>query len=151
MKYLYLAFLLLLLSCSTTDTKKDLEFDIYNMDFLDYMAYVTNEQNNELSKLATETSDLRLLVENTLDTITQLQEFVIEITGSLPPDGNKDLRTRIINPEKTYPSSLVRDNQLGVTKDYFNRVTNYINNNGMNVAKIAKMNLKMVTIQRIQT
>ncbi len=109
---------------------------MFNMNSLDYKVYHANKLNAELSELTTGTTELRLLVENTLDTLTQLEELAIAKTGGYTP-GNKGLRTHLVNPELANRASLIRDNELGVTKDYINRVANYLNEKGMDVGLTA--------------
>jgi len=132
MKQFLIISIILLSSCSTYDRKKDVEFDILTAISLERSVIEINNANKELSQLVSNSDFLRNIVQNTLDTLFQLEEDLIAMSGGYKTaDAALQLdRRNLISTELRDGVQAIRNNSYGVTKEWLNRTYNYLESQG---------------------
>lgn len=128
-----LKILLLLISVSLTgcETKDNIEVDINLMQSLERFVQLNYQSNQDLSDKIESSEEIRELVRETFSNIFEMEEHVIAASGGykhVEPYGN---RINILNSELKDAVGFIRNNPYGITLDYLNRVSDYIESKGL--------------------
>ena len=127
MKYL-VVIIPLLIACSNTN-EGDLNFLMHRTESSFRDAWIQNQLNLELSELIENSGHVRRLVRNTVDSITILEEHLIELAGGYK-EGYEGHRSFLNSSKLPDPVNLIRNNPYGITTDWINRLPNYLKNRG---------------------
>lgn len=116
----------LIASCSQSSFEKtDFHYDYQSLDSYQYFVTEINKLNSELeSKLGDFHPYSRQLMNNALDTLELLEEFIINKSGGYQ-EGHKGLNNYLMNDLKN-PSETIRLNPYGITIEYLNRIPEYL-------------------------
>lgn len=95
-----------------------------------------NKLNAELSRLTSNSTEIRTLSTNMLDTITLLENYLIASTGGYR-EGFDGLKRELINAPVDSYAELNRNNPFHINKNYLNRISEFVTNQGLEFNRIA--------------
>ncbi len=123
-------------SCSNQQNKRDIEFEMFLSSSLDRSVSENIELNEKLYEFTRTEDELRIIVKNTLDTLTQLEEYLIAQSGGYQ-DSFEASRFNLIGHKLNNAPELIRNSPFNIDSNFLNRIPTYLNNLGMTVAPAA--------------
>lgn len=124
---------LLFLTIACSDT---IEFERFTLISLEQKVNEINKLNEELSAMISNSTEIRILTSNMLDSITLLENYLIESTGGYK-EGFEGFKTELIDRSPQNYVELNRANPFNIDKNFLNRISEFLTNEGLEYQRIA--------------